>query len=107
MHDNVLVLNDKVLILYDDMVRYWYCANIPPRSLEDKTKRMEFGVKKPRGRRFDQSERGKRQKKIVWKQNVFLQDVGGGRLWKVGGWEVGGWAVRIEKSVRTVGRLGR
>ena len=28
MHDNVLVLNDKVLILYDDMVRYWYCANI-------------------------------------------------------------------------------
>ena len=67
---------------------------------------MEFGVKKPRGRRLDQSEREKRQKKIVWKQK-FSQDVGGGRLWELRGWEVGGWAVRTEKSVRTVGWLGR
>ncbi len=81
------------------MVRYWYCANIPPRSLEEKTKRMEFGVKKPRGRRFDQSEREKRQPKKI------SQDVGGGRWWKVGGWEGGGSAVRIEMSVRTVGSV--
>ena len=28
-------------------------------------------------------------------------------MWEVRGWEVGGWAVRIEKSVRTFGRIGR
>ena len=68
---------------------------------------MEVGVKKPRGRRLDQSESEKRQKKICLETKNFVQDVGGGRLWKVGWWEVGGWTVRIEKSVRTVGRLGR
>ena len=80
MHDNVLVLNDKVLILYDDMVRYWYCANIPPRSLEDKTKKMEVGVKKPRGRRLDQSEREKGQEKICWETKNFHKTL------VVGGW---------------------
>jgi hypothetical protein len=31
------------------MVRYWYCANIPPRPLDDKTKRFGgFEVKKTR-----------------------------------------------------------
>ena len=90
MHDNVLVLNDKVLILYDDMVRYWYCANIPPRSLEDKTKKMEFGVKKPRGRRLDQSEREKRQKKNCLETKIFTRRW----WWEVVGVErVGGWWV--------------
>ena len=88
------------------MVRYWYCANIPPRSLEDKTKKMEFGVKKPRGRRLDQSEREKGQEKNCLETKI-SQDVGGGRLWELRGWEVGGWAVRTEKSVRIVERLGR
>jgi hypothetical protein len=32
---------DNVLILYEDMVRYWYCANIPPRPLDDKRQELE------------------------------------------------------------------
>ncbi len=40
-YDKVLVLMyDKVLVLGKDMVRYWYCANIPLRQLEDKTTRI-------------------------------------------------------------------
>jgi hypothetical protein len=40
---------DKVLVLHEIMVRYWYCANIPPRPLDDKTKRFGgFEVKKTR-----------------------------------------------------------
>ena len=34
------LIDDKVLILYEDMVRYWYCANIPPRPLDYKTAGM-------------------------------------------------------------------
>jgi hypothetical protein len=40
---------DKVLVLHEIMVRYWYCANIPPRSLDDKAKIFGgFEVKKTR-----------------------------------------------------------
>ena len=49
----------------------------------------------------------KTQKKNLFGNKNFSQDVGGGRLWEVRGWEVCGWAVRTEKSVRTVGWLGR
>jgi hypothetical protein len=47
---NVLVLMyDKVLVLHEIMVRYWYCANIPPRPLDEKyVKNLEVGVKKTR-----------------------------------------------------------
>ena len=98
---------DKVLVLCEVMVRYWYCANIPPRSLEDKTKKNGIWSEKAERKKIGPIREGEKTKKNLFGNKIFSQDVGGGRLWKVGGWEVGGWAVRIEKSVRTVERLGR
>ena len=95
MHDNVLVLNDKVLILYDDMVRYWYCANTPPRSLEDKAKKKGIWSEKAERKKIGPIREGeKTRKKICLETKIFTRrwwwcvSVGGGRL---GGWRVGGW----------------
>ena len=68
---------DKVLVLCEVMVRYWYCANIPPRRLEDKTTReFENWSEKDKKNNLDQSE-AEKLKKVVLKQK-FSQDVGGG-----------------------------
>ena len=94
MHDNVLVLNDKVLILYDDMVRYWYwyCANIPPRSLEDKTKKNGIWSEKAERKKIGPIREGEKTKKICLETKIFTR-----RWWwevvgveRVGGWWVGG-----------------
>ena len=62
-------------------------------------------MKKTRKRILDQSE-AEKLKKVVLKQKNFTR-----RWWRCvrgeGGWEVGGWAVERDKSVRTVGWLGR
>ena len=73
MHDNVLVLNDKVLILYDDMVRYWYCANIPPRSLEDKTKKDGIWSEKAERKKIGPIREGEKtkEKKICFETKIF------------------------------------
>ena len=92
---------DNVLILYEDMVRYWYCANIPPRPLDDKAPRFEKLEGKRREKEFWTNQR--LRKKNGLKQN-FSQDVGCACRRETR-WEVGGWAVGRDKSVRTVGSV--
>ena len=81
MHDNVLVLNDKVLILYDDMVRYWYCANIPPRSLEDKTKKNGIWSEKAERKKIGPIREGERTRKNLFGNKNFTR-----RWWLAVGW---------------------
>ena len=78
------------------MVKYWYCANIPPRSLKDEARKEK---------KLDQSEAEKKKNVVVWKQKNChkLLEAGGGWIRKtVGVWEVNSNGVGDE-SVMTVG----
>ena len=53
------------------MVRYWYCANIPPRPLDDKTQEFEKGIEKEEKKNFGPIRGCDRKKYLVFETKIF------------------------------------
>jgi hypothetical protein len=57
---------DNVLVLWYDMIEYWYCVNIPPRPLVDlRESRFEKEVGNDFGRIRDEKKKRRNRKKRV------------------------------------------
>ena len=70
-------------------------------------KEWEVWSEKDEKKNFGPIREGEKTKKNLFGNKNFHKTLVVGGWWELRGWEVGGWAVRTEKSVRTVGWLGR